>query len=227
MWHVRDLDSANGTFVNDVLIFDRIALQPGDEVRCGGSRFRLIDAQRDIGGPIGQLEQERLASVGQTVASMGHAIKNILQGLRGGASAIELAIDRGDMERREGWPILSRNLDRIYDLTFNMLTFARTRGIQPEERHLMPLLEEVVSLVRPLAERRRVTIDFELDATAPPVHYDGNAMHQALLNLLAERGGGGAEQIGVVRLRALWDAGTRVHLHHGGGQWPGNRARTV
>ena len=48
----------------------------------------------------------------------------------------------------------------------------------------MPLLEEVVSLVRPLAERRRVTIDFELDATAPPVHYDGNAMHQALLNLL-------------------------------------------
>ena len=207
VWHVRDLDSANGTFVNDVLISDRIALQPGDEVQCGGSRFRLIDAQRDIGGPIGQLEQERLASVGQTVASISHAIKNILQGLRGGASAIELAIDRGDMElAREGWPILSRNLDRIYDLTFNMLTFARTRGIQPEERHLMPLLEEVVSLVRPLAERRRVTIDFELDATAPPVHYDGNAMHQALLNLLLNAVEAVPSKSGVVRLRALWDA---------------------
>ena len=72
VWHVRDLDSANGTFVNDVLISDRIALQPGDEVQCGGSRFRLIDAQRDIGGPIGQLEQERLASVGQTAVSYTH-----------------------------------------------------------------------------------------------------------------------------------------------------------
>ena len=29
VWFVRDLDSANGTFVNDELISDRVALQPG------------------------------------------------------------------------------------------------------------------------------------------------------------------------------------------------------
>ena len=207
IWFVRDLDSANGTFVNGGLISDRTALQPGDEVRCGGSTFRLIDAHRDVGGPIGPLEQERLASVGQTVASISHAIKNILQGLRGGASAIELAIDRGDLElAREGWPILSRNLDRIYDLTFNMLTFARSRGIQPEQQHLMPLLEEVVSLIQPLAERRRVQLKLDLDPGAPPVQYDGNAMHQAMLNLLLNAVEAVSSKTGVVYLRASWDA---------------------
>ena len=207
IWHVRDLESANGTFVNGELISDRVALQPGDEVRCGGSCFRLIDAQRDVGGPIGLLEQERLASVGQTVASISHAIKNILQGLRGGASAIELAIDRGDLElAREGWPILSRNLDRIYDLTFNMLTFARSRGIQPELQPLMPLLEEVVTLIRPLAERRRVHLELALDSTAPPVQFDGNAMHQAMLNLLLNAVEAVSSKSGLVRLRAAWDA---------------------
>ncbi|MBM44578.1 MAG: hypothetical protein CMJ36_06170 [Phycisphaerae bacterium] len=184
-WHVRDLDSSNGTYLNDERISGRVSISTGDELRCGSSVYRFIDASRDIGGPVGSLEQERLASVGQTVASISHAIKNILQGLRGGASAIELAIDRGDLElAREGWPILSRNLDRIYDLTFNMLAYARTRGLEPEHQLLAPVLQDAADLVRPLARRRRISIDLDIGADMPPIPCDSNALHQAILNLL-------------------------------------------
>jgi hypothetical protein len=59
---------------------------------------------------------------GEAVASLSHAIRNIIQSLRGGADAVELALAREDLNlAREGWPILSRNLDRIYALTLNML----------------------------------------------------------------------------------------------------------
>ena len=205
-WYVRDLDSSNGTFVNDERIDGRTVIKPGDALQCGSSKYRFIDASRDIGGPVGSLEQERLASVGQTVASISHAIKNILQGLRGGASAIELAIDRGDLElAREGWPILSRNLDRIYDLTFNMLAYSRARGLEPERQLLGPVLEEAVELVRPLAVRRRVTIELVIEEDMPPVPYDSNALHQAILNLLLNAVEAAPSKEGTVLLAAGWN----------------------
>jgi len=39
-WWVVDLDSTNGTFVNDERI-DRAELQPGDHVRIGGFEFEV------------------------------------------------------------------------------------------------------------------------------------------------------------------------------------------
>src|SRR5262245_46412909 len=61
------------------------------------------------------MRTERLAAMGETVASLSHSIKNILQGLRGGADAVELALKKKDLKlAEEGWPILARNLDRIY-----------------------------------------------------------------------------------------------------------------
>ena len=206
-WSVRDLDSANGTYVNNTRINANTPLVPGDQVQCGSTRFQLIDTGHDMAGPIGSLDQDRLTTVGETVGSISHAIKNILQGLRGGASAIELAIDRGDLElAREGWPILSRNLDRIYDLTFNLLTFARTRGIQLEQGALMPLLEDVAELVRPLAERRRVQLSVEMDPEIPPIQHDCNALHQAVLNLALNAIEAAPSKSGVVRIHAGWDA---------------------
>ena len=34
-WHINDLDSANGTFVNGRMIVERTELIPGDRIRCG------------------------------------------------------------------------------------------------------------------------------------------------------------------------------------------------
>ena len=184
-WFVRDLDSANGTILNGQPVSDRTELARGDELRCGSTLLRFIDSSQDIGGPTGSLEQDRLASVGRTVASISHAIKNILQGLRGGASAIELAIERGDLEMaREGWPILSRNLDRIYDLTFNMLAYSRVRPLELESSDLNLVVEELVVLVEPLAIRKKARITAECDAGIGDISCDANALHQALLNLL-------------------------------------------
>jgi two-component system NtrC family sensor kinase len=75
------------------------------------------------------MQRERLAAMGETVANLSHSIKNILQGLRGGADAVELALNRGDVaSAREGWPIVGRNLDRILQLTLNMLAWSKPRS---------------------------------------------------------------------------------------------------
>lgn len=132
-----------------------------------------------------QIQQARLVSMGETVATISHAVKNIMQGLRGGAGAIELAITRQDIKlASEAWPILSRNLDRIHDLTFNMLAWSRSAALEPEPIQIGPLIQEVIDLLDGACQNRKITISLDGDDELPPIPVDASAFHQAILNLL-------------------------------------------
>src|SRR5690606_36215133 len=90
-----------------------------------------------------KLQTERLAAIGETVATLSHAIKNVLQGLGGGADVVEMGLKRDDLKiAKGGWDILKRNLDRIVNLTLNMLALSRQRQVEPELTRLGPLIEE-------------------------------------------------------------------------------------
>ena len=95
------------------------------------------------------VQAERLAAVGQTIASLSHHIKNILQGVRGGSYLIEMgmkdhakAIADGEIDveaaekavgiMRKGWGIVEKNQERISALVMDMLTFSKEREPVPE-----------------------------------------------------------------------------------------------
>ena len=44
-WYLRDLESANGTYLNGRLLTERVALRVGDEVGCGATLFGLLNMQ--------------------------------------------------------------------------------------------------------------------------------------------------------------------------------------
>ncbi len=166
------------------------------------------------------MKTERLAAMGETVASLSHSIKNILQGLRGGADAVELALHKKDMKlAEEGWPILARNLDRIYALTLNMLMWAKPRTLEIELISLPELLKEVVELIQPQAERKRATLTLELDEHMPPIPADSAAMHQALMNVLTNAVEAIPNRSGAIKVSTRFDAehhATRIIINDNG-----------
>ena len=86
--------------------------------------------------------------MGETVASLSHSIKNILQGLRGGADVVEMGLKKEDLKvSRGGWTILKRNIDRILALTLNMLAYSRQRTLELSLTPIAPLLEDCVQLM--------------------------------------------------------------------------------
>jgi signal transduction histidine kinase len=195
-WVLRDLRSRNGTRVGDRMLEGSARIAVGDRFTCGDSEFEVVagrptsgDLSEDRGlgrGPsTGTTDQERLVAAGRAVAGLSHSIKNILQAMRGGADAVELAIGRDDLESaRAGWPILARNLDRIHTLTLNLLAFAHDRPLDREPTLLPPLLREIAELLGPAAARRRASIEVECDRDLPEPSIDLGAVHQALMNLL-------------------------------------------
>lgn len=131
------------------------------------------------------LYNARMAAMGETVASLSHSIKNILQGLRGGADVVGMALKKDDLVlAHRGWDILSRNLDRIYALTLNMLTYSKQRRVEFELNKIDTLLDDVVQLIQPQCDRRGVVLLTDYDNVIAPIPFDPNMLHQALVNLL-------------------------------------------
>ncbi len=155
-----------------------------------------------------QVHAERLAAIGETVASLSHSIKNILQGLHGGADVVEMGLKKEDFKiARGGWEILKRNLDRIMSLAMNMLAFSRQRQVEVELLKLGPLFDECAQLLEGTCRSRGVALLSDIDADVPPIPLDEALMHQALLNLLTNAVEAVPQNDGVVTVRASYHTG--------------------
>jgi signal transduction histidine kinase len=147
------------------------------------------------------VQAERLAAVGQTIASLSHHIKNILQGVRGGSYLIELgmqdhsrAIDGESIDStaaakametmQKGWKIVERNQERISGLVMDMLTFSKEREPDPEPAELNAVVGEVVELMQSRAEELGVQLEWKPARDLPTLLFDPEAIHRAVLNVV-------------------------------------------
>ncbi len=162
------------------------------------------------------LQSERLAVMGETVATLSHSIKNILQGLRGGADVVEIGLKKSDLKTaKDGWPILKRNLDRIIALTMNMLAFSRQRVVEPAMTPIAPLLDDCALLLEALCVQRQVALIVDADAELPPICVDSALLHQALMNLITNAVEAAPPARGAVTVKAqYWPMGKIPHLMH-------------
>lgn len=152
-----------------------------------------------------RLQTERLVTIGQTVASLSHSIKNILQGLRGGADVVEMGLRKRDLEvAANGWPILKRNLDRIVGLTLNMLAFSRERSIELELQPVHGVIDDCVGLLEGLATSKQVALMVDYDSEMPPIPIDASLLHQALMNLVGNAIEAVSDQQGAVTIRTMF-----------------------
>ena len=161
-----------------------------------------------------QLKRERLAAVGQTVASLSHSIRNILQGMRGGADVVELGLRKDSMQvLRNGWQIVARNLDRIYELTMNMLAYSKQRKPDLDLTNIHNVVEEVTQMVQKQYDGKSVALITDFDQDMPPVPLDAMGIHQSILNLLNNALDAAEPHTGVVSVGTKYEAGTHyVHL---------------
>jgi len=130
------------------------------------------------------IEAERLAAVGQTIAGLAHAIKNITGGLRGGAYVLEKGMElKNDKYLHQGWDMIKNNVTRIKDLSLDLLNYAKEREPKYERCDPNQLLEEVYEWVRPIAEEYRIELELDLQKSLPDVILDREGIYRCLLNL--------------------------------------------
>ncbi len=158
-----------------------------------------------------RLHTERLAAMGETMATLSHSIKNIMQGMRGGADVVEMGLKKDDLKiAKGGWTILRRNIERIGRLTLNMLAYSKQRTLEIELTPLGAVVEDCSLLLEGPCKQRKIGMMLELDQEMPPIHIDPHLMHQAILNLMTNAVEAVSDTTGVVTVRTTYrqpDAG--------------------
>ncbi|MGB7157141.1 MAG: ATP-binding protein [Tepidisphaeraceae bacterium] len=153
------------------------------------------------------LQAERLAAVGETTAALSHSIKNILQALRGGADVVEMGLRSTNVtQATKGWRIVDRNLEKIYNLTMNLLAYSKPREPKLEPINPKRLIEECLELIATQANEKGVMAVADVDVDHPAIPLDPDGMHQVIMNLLSNALDAVEPRKGLIRVVARYDA---------------------
>jgi signal transduction histidine kinase len=131
------------------------------------------------------LEAERLAAIGQTVATLAHAIKNIIGGLSGGMFVLEKGVELDNRQYlSQGWEMIKGNVAKIKTLALDMLNYSKAR--EPDLDLCDPNIpaREVYHLMLPHARDNEVTLTLNLSPELDRAYLDLEGIHCCLLNLV-------------------------------------------
>ena len=159
------------------------------------------------------VQAERLAAVGQTIATLSHHIKNILQGIRGGSYLIEMGLREHDEDVvGKGWKIVEKNQNKISALVMDMLTFSKEREPDLVTANLNDTIHDVVELMNVRAEEFQVKLDWQPADAMPDLVFDPEGIHRAVLNVVTNAIDAVAENQppGKVIVRTAYDAAEKL-----------------
>jgi signal transduction histidine kinase len=131
------------------------------------------------------IEAERLAAVGQTVAGLAHAIKNITGGLTGGIFVLEKGITLDNKKYlHQGREMVEGNVEKIKSMAMDLLNFTKER--EPEYQLCDPNkpAREVFDLMAPRAREYGIALEMDLDKNLPHLWFDPEGIHRCLMNLV-------------------------------------------
>ncbi|MFA9613319.1 MAG: response regulator [Deltaproteobacteria bacterium] len=131
------------------------------------------------------VQAERLAAVGETIAGLSHAIKNIAGGLEGGTFVLEKGIELGNKDYiSQGWEAVRFSFEKIKDLSVDLLNYAKFTDLNFIFSDPNEPAREVAELMKPRAEKLGINLKMDLSSDLKTIRLDPDAIHHCLLNLV-------------------------------------------
>src|SRR6185295_8286991 len=135
-----------------------------------------------------ELRASEKAAYGKLIRMMSHEINNsvgavgsLLDSFRGYADQL------GEEDRGDFLQAIAVAITRLENLRAFMNGFAEVVRLPPPDRRptdLRQLLDEILLLLRPELDRRRIRVDWERSERMPPLEVDRNQIEQVLVNVL-------------------------------------------
>jgi len=143
--------------------------------------FRDAETRRQLRS---QLDiSTRLAAISRLTGGVAHEIKNPLN-----AMALHLEILRSKLGAEEHVEqelrVIGGEIARLDRVVKTFLDFTRPVDLRLRNVNLADMTRQIMTLVRPDAERAQVDLDVDLAENVPPIRGDDDLLKQALLNVI-------------------------------------------
>jgi signal transduction histidine kinase len=129
--------------------------------------------------------QAELKMLGQSITLLSHGIKNILEGLEGGAYVVDAGFKDNDVAlARKGWNIVSKNISEITDVVKNILYSSKNRPLKYETASPGRLVKDSIALFKEKAAGMGIRLREQINPHIPEVQVDIASVRQMLHNLI-------------------------------------------
>ena len=126
--------------------------------------------------------QDKLAAVGQLAAGVAHEIRNPLTSMKGYAEFLQL--DENNPERLEFLSIILDEIERVNNIVEDFMVLAKPKAVELEEKNVVPVIKNVVSLLEFEARKKNVRLHFNCNQDIIQIECDENRLKQVFLNFI-------------------------------------------
>jgi len=138
---------------------------------------RLEQSQQD------KVRMAKFAVIAEMSATMAHEIRTPLGILRSSAQMLEREKNLSPIAQ-EMLSFISSETTRLNTLVTTLLDSSQTRKTHRVEQDFIPVIEHVIELLKPTAEKQKIQINFAKSSTELQFSYDWGQMVQVFLNLI-------------------------------------------
>ncbi|UCH83753.1 MAG: PAS domain S-box protein [Candidatus Latescibacterota bacterium] len=181
-WESR-FKTKNGNIKNVLLTLSRLRDREGNllgTLAIGKDITTEKDLQRKL------IRSEQEAAIGRAVTAIQHAIKNMLNTLKGGVYIVRLGNKKQPQPNErivEGCDMIEEGLTQISDLAHHMLRYAREWTIKPEPVDLADMVRRVAVAVSQTGTDRNAAVRTEIDRSLSKVSCDPRLIHMGLMDI--------------------------------------------
>jgi signal transduction histidine kinase len=159
-----------------------------DFIEEGGEQIGALLTMRDAES-VHRIENEielsrRLAAIGRLTSGVAHEVKNPINAIVLHLEVLREKLRELDPEARRHMDVISSEIQRLDRVVQTLVDFTRPVELKLTETDMRRLMEDVVMLASPEAQRLGVQIERTAPSAALPVKVDADLLKQALLNVV-------------------------------------------
>ncbi|MHC4675418.1 MAG: sensor histidine kinase [Planctomycetota bacterium] len=131
------------------------------------------------------VQSQKFSAIGQAVTGIQHAIKNMLNVLKGGSYLVRSGMAKEDGQQvNEGWAMIEEGIEHISELSRNMLNYAREWKLELQRVDLNDLVSKICEQNHQTAADEGVSMSHEVPEGLPAVLCDPKLVHMAVTDIL-------------------------------------------
>ena len=159
-----------------------------DFIEERGERIGALLTLRDAES-VHRIEDEielsrRLAAIGRLTSGVAHEVKNPINAIVVHLEVLRQKMREIDPDTRRHVDVIGSEIQRLDRVVQTLVDFTRPVELRLADMDLRKVVEDVVILASPAAERHSVTIEREASQEALPVRIDSDLVKQAILNIV-------------------------------------------
>jgi signal transduction histidine kinase len=166
----------------------KVSIQSGDEIGELGMAFNeMTDSlkkyiEREVESAKALAHSQNLALLGTASSKMTHEVGNFLNGIHmvlGGLKKEPLS-QKGEKTLK----IIEKESGHLNEYIHKFLQFAKKPALRLQKNPLDLIIKEILTIIRPEAEIKGITVTLNWDASIPLVSIDAGLMRQVFNNLI-------------------------------------------